>query len=249
MSQDIRSSSFQSGFVAPLVRSIGSEPLTDDFESNIDSDVNDPSERFTYKVVKRVFDIMLVLLISPFVLVAGFFIAILVFIDSPGPVLFAHSRIQRGGQYFSMWKFRTMCKNAPEFLEQHFVLHPEDRKEWALNHKLRNDPRVNAFGSLLRRTSLDELPQIWNVLTGDMSFVGPRPIVYEEIERYGSDYLYYAAVKPGITGLWQTSGRSSLTYAERVALDRSYVENWSFFFELQILLRTIKSIAQSEGAY
>jgi Undecaprenyl-phosphate galactose phosphotransferase WbaP len=208
-----------------------------------------PSATYSYRVMKRVFDICAVTLIAPLVLVLGAVIALLLFLDSPGPIFFSHSRIRRGGKYFSMWKFRTMCCNGAEVLERHFDQHPEDRVEWERSWKLRNDPRVSNLGAFLRRTSLDELPQIWNVLVGEMSLVGPRPIVYEEVERYGSDYAFYAAVKPGITGLWQTSGRSSLTYAERVALDRFYVENWSFWFELKILFRTIRSVASSEGAY
>lgn len=208
-----------------------------------------PASTFAYRVVKRAFDICAVTLISPLVIVVCSLIALLLILDSPGPVFFSHSRIRRGGKYFAMWKFRTMCCNGAEVLERHFDHHPEDRAEWERSWKLRNDPRVSGLGAFLRRTSLDELPQIWNVLTGEMSLVGPRPIVYEEVERYGADYAYYAAVKPGITGLWQTSGRSKLTYPQRVALDRFYVENWSLWFELKILFRTIRSVASSEGAY
>lgn len=224
-------------------------PSVDESEEPSTLQENPPADTFSYKVIKRGFDICVVLLISPFALVLCIAIALFVALDSPGSVLFSHRRIRHGGGSFGMWKFRTMYRNASEVLEKHFDRYPEDRKEWFLNHKLRNDPRVTPFGAFLRRTSLDELPQIWNVLVGDMTLVGPRPIVHEEVEKYGSDYAYYASVKPGVTGLWQTSGRSSLSYAERVALDRFYVENWNFWLELKILVRTIRSVASSDGAY
>jgi lipopolysaccharide/colanic/teichoic acid biosynthesis glycosyltransferase len=142
-----------------------------------------------------------------------------------------------------------MCADAPKILERYLEQHPEVRKEWILTHKLKVDPRVSTVGFFLRRTSLDEIPQILNILNGSMSFVGPRPIVTAEIQKYGQDFRYYTAVKPGLTGLWQTSGRSSLTYAQRVALDRFYVENWSLWLELKILVRTIRTVMTSDGAY
>jgi lipopolysaccharide/colanic/teichoic acid biosynthesis glycosyltransferase len=142
-----------------------------------------------------------------------------------------------------------MCHNAPQVLKQYLDKHPESRMEWILTHKLKVDPRVSKVGAFLRRSSLDELPQILNVLNGTMSFVGPRPIVKEEIQKYGQDYIYYTAVKPGLSGLWQTSGRSTLTYDQRVALDRFYVENWSLLLELNILFRTIRTVVKSDGAY
>lgn len=208
-----------------------------------------PAATLTYRVVKRTFDICAVLLISPLAVGLGLAIAVGIALDSPGPVFFCQSRIRRTGKYFEMWKFRTMCSNNPGLLEQHFDRYPEDREEWELTHKLRYDPRVSRFGAFLRRTSLDELPQLWNVLIGEMSLVGPRPIVYDEVDKYAEDFVYYASVKPGITGLWQTSGRSTLTYAERVALDRFYVENWSFWFEIKILFRTIRTVLSTDGAY
>ena len=210
---------------------------------------NSPARTFSYMVMKRAFDIVVVLLIAPLVVIVGAVIAVCIVVDSPGSVFFSHRRVKCGGKHFRMWKFRTMCRDASHILEQHLERHPEDRKEWLLHHKLRVDPRVSAFGSFLRRSSLDELPQIWNVLIGTMSLVGPRPIVSAEIEKYGPDFVYYTAVKPGITGLWQASGRSTLTYAERVELDRFYVENWSLWLELKILVRTIRSVVSSEGAY
>src|SRR5439155_12863191 len=129
---------------------------------------------------------------------------------SPGPIFFGHKRIGRRGRMFKAWKFRTMYKNGDEILKKHLSAHPGAREEWERDQKLRNDPRVTWFGSLLRKTSLDELPQVWNVLSGSMSFVGPRPIVKDEIRRYGDALKLYTTVKPGMTGLWQVSGRSGL---------------------------------------
>jgi Undecaprenyl-phosphate galactose phosphotransferase WbaP len=210
---------------------------------------NNPTDTFSYRVLKRAFDITFVLLVAPLVVIIGLVIALSIVLDSPGPVFFSHWRVKRGGEYFRMWKFRTMCRDAALVLEQHLERHPEDRKEWNLSHKLRVDPRVSKLGAFLRRKSLDELPQIWNVFTGTMSLVGPRPIVTSEIPKYGRDFVYYTAVKPGVTGLWQTSGRSTLTYDERVALDRFYFENWSLWLEVKILFRTIWSVLRSDGAY
>jgi lipopolysaccharide/colanic/teichoic acid biosynthesis glycosyltransferase len=147
-----------------------------------------------------------------------------------------------------MWKFRTMCVNSAEVLERHLASHPEDRAEWVRSHKLQNDPRITPLGRFLRRSSLDELPQIWNVLAGRMSLVGPRPIVAAEVEKYHSDFAYYVAAQPGITGLWQCSGRSSLSYEQRVALDRKYVEEWSLWLDIKILARTVVSVLCSKGA-
>ncbi|MEK6399157.1 MAG: sugar transferase [Terriglobus sp.] len=211
--------------------------------------VESPAESFAYSKLKRLIDILLVLAASPIWVPLCVGLALLVRFTSRGPSFFSHRRIGYGGGFFSMWKFRTMCVNAAEVLEHHLAAHPEDRAEWAATHKLKNDPRVTSMGRFLRQTSLDELPQLWNVLTGQMSLVGPRPIVAAEAEKYGTDLAYLLAVKPGITGLWQTSGRSMLTYDERVALDRRYVEEWSLQGDLVLLVRTVNKVAASEGAY
>jgi lipopolysaccharide/colanic/teichoic acid biosynthesis glycosyltransferase len=249
MSPEIQTNSLSKELYNPLHSVTYVDPAHDRNEHQFHLYDDSPADTFAYRVLKRCFDVGMALLIFPFVVIVGIFVAFLIALDSPGPVLFSQSRLGHGGKYFPVWKFRTMCCNGNEVLERHFDLYPEDRKEWKLNHKLKVDPRVSTFGAFLRRTSLDELPQIWNVLAGDMSLVGPRPIVHEEIEKYGLDYVYYASVKPGITGLWQTSGRSTLSYDQRVALDRFYVENWSFWFELKILARTIRAVARSDGAY
>ncbi len=208
-----------------------------------------PAGTFRYAVMKRCLDLVVVLLLSPllFPVVAVLFLAVV--LGSPGPAFFSHRRLCRNGSFFSMWKFRTMCVNSAEVLEQHLKQYPAERSEWLRTHKLRCDPRVTPLGNLLRRSSLDELPQVWNVLTGRMSLVGPRPIVAAEAEKYGRSFGHYLAVKPGITGLWQTSGRSTLTYDERVALDRHYVEHWSLWLDVKILFRTVGKVANSDGAY
>ena len=211
--------------------------------------VPSPAESFAYSRLKRLMDVVLVLIAAPVWVPLCGVLALLVRLSSPGSSFFSHRRIGHHGAFFSMWKFRTMCANASEILEQHLAAHPEDRAEWAATHKLKHDPRVTPMGRFLRQTSLDELPQLWNVLMGEMSLVGPRPIVAAEAEKYGSDLAYLLAVKPGITGLWQTSGRSTLTYDERVALDRRYVEEWSLEQDMLLLIRTVNKVAASEGAY
>jgi len=148
-----------------------------------------------------------------------------------------------------MWKFRTMVNNSQQLLDDYLAAHPEARAEWRKTHKLKNDPRVTPLGNFLRRTSLDELPQLWNVFTGSMSLVGPRPIVAAEVEKYGPYFADYCLVKPGVTGLWQISGRSQTTYPERVQLDRRYAHNWSLFGDIRILFKTLTSVVNRDGAY
>jgi len=210
--------------------------------------VNLPFDLFRYRVVKRCVDIVLVVLFAPILLPVMVVVAALVRLRTPGPVFYSHRRIRRNGAFFAMWKFRTMCNNSAEVLEDYLASHPEARAEWRKNHKLRNDPRITGLGLFLRRYSLDELPQIWNVLTGRMSLVGPRPIVAAEVEKYGSRFGCYCKVKPGVTGLWQVSGRSDLTYDQRVALDCKYVNEWSLFLDLKILIRTLASVVNQDGA-
>ena len=208
-----------------------------------------PAEFFRYRVVKRCLDVALVVVLTPVVLPIMAVIAVVVMLTSPGPIFYSHRRIRRNGEFFSMWKFRTMCQNSAEVLEQNLAKHPEARAAWNRSHKLKHDPRITPVGRFLRRYSLDELPQMWNVLTGQMSIVGPRPIVAAEVEKYGNSFGCYCRVKPGVTGLWQVSGRSTLSYDKRVALDCDYVERWSLRRDLVILLKTFKSVANQDGAY
>ena len=208
-----------------------------------------PSGFFGYRIVKRWADILLIVVSMPVTLLVFGIVSALVQLSSRGPVFYSHRRIRKGGTFFSMWKFRTMCVNSAEVLEKHLARHPEARAEWNETHKLRYDPRITAIGSFLRRYSLDELPQLWNVLTGEMSLVGPRPIVAAEVEKYGDHFDCYCRVNPGLTGLWQVSGRSELSYDARVGLDCEYVEQWSLSRDAVILARTFASVANQDGAF
>lgn len=170
-------------------------------------------------------------------------------ITSPGPLFFGHERIGRNERRFKAWKFRSMCVDADEVLQKTLAENPEMREEWEATQKLQNDPRVSSSGRFLRKTSLDELPQLWNVLVGDMSLVGPRPIVTNEIEKYDDKFKTYLRVTPGITGYWQVSGRNLTSYERRVELDDYYVRNWSLWFDFYILGRTVKTVLFREGAF
>ncbi len=176
-------------------------------------------------------------------------VAIAIKISSPGPAFFTQQRVGRNGKTFRMWKFRTMVVNGEEVLAAYLDAHPEERRSWQAISKLKCDPRVTPIGRLLRRTSLDELPQIWNVLWGDMSLVGPRALALYDVPRHGAAFALYTRMRPGITGLWQVSGRSNTTYAEHVRLDLRYIRNWSLWLDLCILVRTVKVVVMSEGAY
>ena len=215
----------------------------------VEPDVLASATLFRYRVIKRVLDLALVAVASPVLLPMLMVLAVIVRATSPGPVFFSHRRIGKNGTFFSMWKFRTMCVNSSEVLEHYLAAHPDARTEWKLTHKLQEDPRVTRIGRVMRRWSLDELPQVWNVITGRMSLVGPRPIVAAEVEKYGSCFRCYTSVKPGVTGLWQVSGRSTLSYAERVKLDCTYSRRWSLLHDIKILFLTLRSVANQEGAY
>lgn len=204
-----------------------------------------PRARF----LKRAFDLVLTSLISLALLPLIAIISLLVRLTSEGPVFYKHRRIGKDGEPFEAWKFRTMVRDADETLARYFEQYPELREEWQNSHKLKHDPRITAVGRFLRATSLDELPQLWNVLMGEMSLVGPRPIVTSEANKYRTLFGHYQQVRPGITGLWQVSGRNDTTYKERIDLDVYYVENWSIWLDLYILACTIKVVLLREGAY
>lgn len=201
------------------------------------------------KIYKRIFDLVCTicggLIILPIIAV----VALLVAIDNKGNVIFAHRRIGKDGKEFPCYKFQSMVPNAQEILQDYLAKNPEARKEWEESFKLTNDPRVTKLGGFLRKTSLDELPQLWNVIKGDMSLVGPRPIVRKEIERYGEYFREYSMVLPGITGMWQASGRSDTTYEERVAMDTWYVRNWSVWLDIMYLAKTFTAVIFGKGAY
>ena len=201
-----------------------------------------------YSAVKRAVDVLGALLIcavfSPLILV----IALMMSLDG-GPILFRHRRIGRGGQPFGCLKFRTMIPNAEQILQDLLEKDPTAKAEWVRDHKLRNDPRITPIGRFLRKTSLDELPQLWNVLRGEMSLVGPRPIVKEEMLRYGRHLRTYLAAKPGVTGLWQVTGRNDTDYRRRVVMDTYYVRKRSLLMDLRILFKTVKVVIWGHGAY
>ncbi|WP_456397408.1 undecaprenyl-phosphate galactose phosphotransferase WbaP [Desulfurobacterium sp.] len=205
---------------------------------------------FTNRFFKRLFDLTVSILLLPILLPVIIVIAILIKLDSEGPIFFVHNRIGKDGKIIGVIKFRTMYKDAQQRLEKLLAENEDIRREWQTYFKLKNDPRITRVGKFLRKTSLDELPQIFNVLKGDMSLVGPRPVVKEEIEKYYRDFAqYYYLVKPGITGLWQVSGRSDTDYEKRVRLDTWYVLNWSLWLDIIILVKTVKTVLKREGAY
>jgi len=202
-----------------------------------------PFSRITKMAFDQVMAAVLIVLLAPLLIS----IAILVRRDG-GPALYRHRRIGAGGRPFDCLKFRTMVQHADRVLAHLLETDPAAAAEWARTHKLRDDPRVTRVGRFLRRSSLDELPQVFNVLRGEMSLVGPRPIVQAEVVRYGEDIDYYYETKPGITGLWQVSGRSDTSYARRVKLDVWYVRNWTLWHDVAILLKTIPAVFLQRGA-
>jgi exopolysaccharide production protein ExoY len=197
---------------------------------------------------KRLLDITVALtvliLIFPLMLV----VAVLIKLTTGGPVIFAHPRVGLNGTTFRCLKFRSMIVDGDEALERHLARNPAAAREWRESRKLKNDPRVTPFGRLLRKSSFDELPQLFNVLRGEMSCVGPRPIVAAELARYGSHVGSYLCTRPGITGMWQVNGRSMLSYRERVVLDRVYVRRWSIWLDVALLVRTIPAVLAFERA-
>jgi Undecaprenyl-phosphate galactose phosphotransferase WbaP len=200
------------------------------------------------RACKRSFDIvvsaLLLLLLSPLFAVLMYKIT-----RDGGSPFYGHGRIGKGGRKFDCYKFRSMILNSQQVLQEVLRTDPQARAEWERDFKLKNDPRITAVGHFLRRTSLDELPQLWNVLKGDMSLVGPRPIVQAELERYKKDVGFYLLDKPGMTGLWQISGRNDVDYKTRVYFDSWYVKNWSLWTDIVILFKTVTVVLRRDGAY
>lgn len=200
--------------------------------------------------IKRSFDLLFSLavltLLSPLFLL----IAFLIRLTSRGNPIFGHVRIGKGGKPFVCYKFRTMYPDATYRLQELLKSRKDLKEEWEKTHKLKNDPRVTPFGRLLRKTSLDELPQFWNVLKGDLSVVGPRPVVENELKtHFGQKAPLIISVRPGVTGLWQVSGRSNTSYAERVQLDETYIRTQSFLLDLKLIAKTVPAMLFSKGAY
>ena len=204
--------------------------------------------KWSSRVLKRVFDIVGALAIIVILSPALLYISLKVRKDG-GPFIYGHERIGKDGKPFKCLKFRSMVVNSKEVLEKVLATDPEARAEWDATFKLKNDPRITQIGQFLRRTSLDELPQLFNVLRGEMSLVGPRPIITAELERYNDEVDYYLLSKPGMTGLWQVSGRSDVDYETRVYLDAWYVKNWSMWNDIAILFKTISVVLRKDGAY
>lgn len=203
-----------------------------------------------HAVLKRATDIALSLVLLAVTAVLMILIALAIRVISGGPALYRHRRVGRDGTGFDCLKFRTMVLDADTALAAHLALSPAAHAEWEAGRKLRDDPRIlGRLGRTLRQTSLDELPQLFNVLAGQMSLVGPRPVVHDELAHYGSDLRWYLSVRPGVTGPWQVGGRSETTYAERVGLDVDYVQNQSLLRDLAILLQTARLVFSGKGAY
>jgi Undecaprenyl-phosphate galactose phosphotransferase WbaP len=204
--------------------------------------------RRSYKIIKRTFDVICGLILL--VVLSPLFLFLVHAIRKDGaPAFYGHTRIGRDGEPFKCMKFRSMRADADKVLKDLLASDPQARAEWALDFKLRNDPRITTIGQWLRKTSLDELPQLFNVIRGEMSLVGPRPIVSEELDRYGEYTDLYLQIRPGMTGLWQVSGRNDTGYEERVALDAWYVQNWSLWYDVAILFKTIDVVINRRGAY
>ncbi|HEX3665622.1 MAG TPA: sugar transferase [Rhizomicrobium sp.] len=196
---------------------------------------------------QRFMDCVICLLAVPFAIVVGLFIALLIRLDG-GPVFYSQRRVGRGGQSFDCLKFRSMVPDADERLQEVLARDTITRAEWENYQKLANDPRITRIGKLIRATSLDELPQLLNVWRGEMSIVGPRPIMVDQISLYGEHFGDYCTLRPGITGLWQITGRNECTFAERVRLDMEYASNWSVLRDIQIVILTIPAVLAGKGA-
>jgi undecaprenyl-phosphate galactose phosphotransferase len=210
--------------------------------------MNAKYKRFGW-VFKRLLDLMTslvgLLVLAPVLLL----LALLVRLDSNGPVLYRQNRLGIGGQRFVLLKFRSMRSDAEQLLGDLLEKNPDSRKLWDDHQKLFTDPRLTRLGGFLRRSSLDELPQLWNVIKGEMSLVGPRPILPEQAEEYRSHNCYYGEMPPGLTGLWQISGRNALPFSERARLDQQYADEWSLALDLRILLRTFGIVLRGDGAF
>ena len=223
---------------------IEARDVCDMFALEVRRSLLSPGCQFTKRLIDEVLSLTLGIVSTPILLI----LALAIRWESPGPALYRHKRIGYGGRQFSLWKLRTMYIDGDRILEQYLREYSDERESWTLNQKLRDDPRVTRFGRFLRKTSLDELPQLWNVLRGEMSLVGPRPIVNNEVPKYAEFFEHYCRVLPGITGLWQVSGRSNTSYQRRVELDSYYVRNWSPWFDIYLLARTISTVLKGDGA-
>lgn len=199
-------------------------------------------------MLKRVTDFVLAAAALVFLLPVMVPLAIAIRLSDGGPALYKQRRIGRDGKEFKCFKFRSMVVDSDVRLQRLLETDPKARREWQATQKLENDPRITPFGQFLRKSSLDELPQLINILKGEMSIVGPRPIVQNEVEKYGDYFAHYCQVRPGLTGLWQVSGRSDTSYGERVLLDVQYVSDWSYMGDIKIIAMTVPAVLMSDGA-
>ena len=198
---------------------------------------------------KRFMDVFIVLVFTPVLIPVFMILALLVKLTSKGPVFYGHKRVGKNGKEFKAWKFRSMCIDSQEQLEKILATDPVRRAEWEKDRKFTDDPRVTKFGKILRKTSLDELPQLFNILTGEMSFVGPRPVTQGELVKYGEHKDFVLSVTPGLTGMWQISGRSDTGYEDRITFDTYYIQNWSVWLDIWILIKTVWVVIKGKGAY
>lgn len=199
--------------------------------------------------IKRFIDLFLCIIAAVIVIPFSIIIGIIIKITSPGPIFYGHKRVGKNGKEIKCWKFRSMCNNSQEILEKILKEDPVRRAEWEKDRKFVDDPRVTKFGKFLRKTSLDELPQLWNIFIGEMSFVGPRPVTKDELEKYGENAEFILSVKPGLSGMWQISGRSDTGYEERITLDTYYIQNWSVWLDIWIIIKTVWVVINGKGAY
>lgn len=198
-----------------------------------------------YKIVKRAFDFIVSLLLAIITLPFFIVIAIAIKLDTKGPIFFIHNRVGKRGKRLPLLKFRTMVDGAEDMIKD---FSPEQKKEWEENYKLEHDPRITKVGSFLRKTSIDELPQLYNILIGQLSFVGPRPVTTDELEKYGDNKSKVLSVVPGLTGWWACNGRSNVSYEERMQLELYYVEHASIGLDIKIMFKTIGVVFTHEGA-
>jgi exopolysaccharide production protein ExoY len=236
-----------------LSRRVGFSPATSLSEFNPELNVVRPGVPRIITtgeaIAWRMFDLVAAILILCFMMPFLTLLALATFISDPGPIFYSHRRIGHRGRYFHCLKFRTMRVDGDTILEAHLRASPAARREWEATHKLRDDPRVTPLGGLMRKLSLDEFPQLLNVLSGEMSLVGPRPIVEQEVHKYGYYFEHYCRVRPGLTGIWQTSGRSDTSYHQRVTMDVAYVRRKSLGLDLWLLAKTLPAVLLAKGSY
>ena len=229
--------------------SILEEKITDNIRIFQKSETK-TNRKILYKILKRIIDIIgalvgIVILIPTTVII---YLARKISKEDNGPLFYEQLRYGKNGKVFRLYKYRSMCIGADKKLKEYLENNEEAKKEFEKTHKLQNDPRITKIGDFLRKTSLDELPQMINILKGDMSFVGPRPVVEKEVEEYGKDKEKFLSVKPGLTGYWQVNGRSNTTYKERMEMELYYVDNCSLWLDIKIFFKTFITVFKKEGA-